>query len=60
MTVPLDLILGFHNALRRDIADMDTAAYAAARGDGDLGLVLKHYTLFDEALSWHAWAEEHV
>jgi hemerythrin-like domain-containing protein len=58
MAVPLDAIRAFHNAFRKDMTDMDAAAYTAARGDGNLDLVLKRYTFFNDALVWHASGEE--
>jgi hypothetical protein len=59
MAVPLDAIRAFHNAFRKDMAGMDTAAQSAARGPGSLDLVLKRYAFFIEMLSWHAGGEEH-
>jgi hypothetical protein len=53
MAVPLDAIRAFHNAFRKDIAAIDTAARNAARD-----LVLKRYIFFNEALVWHANGEE--
>ena len=59
MAVPLDVIRAFHNAFRKDLANMDAAADSAARGQGSLDLVLKRYRFFNEALIWHAKGEEH-
>jgi len=58
MAVPLDAIRAFHNAFRKDMLAMDTAAHNAARGQGTLDLVLKRYTFFNEMLAWHASGEE--
>ena len=58
MAVPLDAIRAFHNAFRKDMAAIDGAAYAAAGGHGDLGLVVKRYVFFNEILVWHARGEE--
>jgi hypothetical protein len=58
MAVPLDAIRAIHNAFRKDMAAMDTAAYSAARGHGGLDLVSKRYTFFNEVLVWHATGEE--
>jgi hypothetical protein len=33
MTTPLDGVTAIHNAFRRDMADIDAAALASARGD---------------------------
>jgi len=58
MTVPLDAIRAFHNAFRKDLAAMDAAAHAAARGQGSVDLVLNRYSFFSEMLAWHASGEE--
>jgi hypothetical protein len=58
MAVPLDVIRAFHNAFRKDLAAMDAAANSAARGKGNLDLVVKRYRFFNEALVWHARGEE--
>jgi hypothetical protein len=58
MAVPLDAIRAFHNAFRKDMAAIDAAAYTAAGGHGDLGLVGKRYLFFNEILVWHALGEE--
>lgn len=58
MTVPLDAIRAIHNAFRKDMTAIDTAAHIAARGRGSLDLVVKRYTFFNEVLAWHASGEE--
>jgi len=58
MAVPLDAIRAFHNAFRKDMAAMDAAAHSAARGLGNLDLVSRRYTFFNEMLAWHATGEE--
>jgi hypothetical protein len=58
MAVPLDAIRAIHNAFRKDLASIDAAAFTAARGLGNLDLVLKRYTFFNEVLVWHASGEE--
>jgi len=58
MAVPLDAIRAIHNAFRKDMAAIDTAAYTAARGRGRPDLVLKRYAFFNEVLVWHASGEE--
>jgi hypothetical protein len=58
VAVPLDAIRAFHNAFRKDIKVIDEVAHNAARGHGNLDLVLKRYTFFNEALVWHASGEE--
>jgi hypothetical protein len=59
MAVPLDAIRAFHNAFRKDLAAMDAAAHAAARGQGRLRLVQERYSFFNEILAVHATGEEH-
>jgi hypothetical protein len=59
MAVPLDAIRAFHNAFRKDMAAMDSAARSAARGRDIPDLVLKRYAFFNEMLAWHANGEEH-
>jgi hypothetical protein len=58
MAVPLDAIRAFHNAFRKDLANMDAAAHAAARGQGNLDLVLNRHAFFIEILAIHARGEE--
>jgi hypothetical protein len=58
MAVPLDAIRAFHNAFRKDLGVIDLAANNAARGLGNLDLVLKRYIFFGEILDWHARGEE--
>jgi hypothetical protein len=58
MTVPVDGIRAFHNAFSKDMKAIDAAAYAAARGEAGLDLVVKRYTFFNEVLVWHASGEE--
>jgi hypothetical protein len=58
MAVPLDAIRAVHNAFRKDMAAIDAAAYIAASGHGDLGIVVNRYFFFNEVLVWHANGEE--
>jgi hemerythrin-like domain-containing protein len=58
MAVPLDAIRSIHNAFRKDIMAIDAAAHSAARGNGNLDLVLRRYTFFNEILVWHASGED--
>jgi hemerythrin-like domain-containing protein len=60
MAVPLDAIRAIHNAFRKDLIAMDAAAYAAARGEEDSGLVRKRYGFYNEVLVWHARGEENA
>jgi hypothetical protein len=58
MAVPLDSIRAFHNAFRKDIEAIDYASRKAAQGGGNLDMVVKRYTFFNEILVWHASGEE--
>jgi hypothetical protein len=58
MAVPLDAIRAIHNAFRKDLGEIDEAAYSAARGQAGLDLVVKRYSFFNEVLVWHASGEE--
>ncbi len=58
MAVPLDAIRAIHNAFRKDLGAIDSVAYNAAQGLGNLDPVLKRYILFGEILFWHADGEE--
>jgi hemerythrin superfamily protein len=58
MAVPLDAIRAIHNAFRKDLAAIDSAAYNAAQGLGNVDLVMRRYTFFGEILDWHAKGEE--
>jgi hypothetical protein len=58
MAVPVDAIRALHNALRKDMAAIDAAAYTAAFGGGGLGQVIKRSAFFNEILVWHADGEE--
>lgn len=58
MVVPLDAIRAFHNAFRRDMETIDTAALSAAREQADLDIVASRYIFFNDILVWHAVGEE--
>ena len=58
MTVPLDSVLAFHNAFRRDISLIDEAALQLARGKAGLESQLERFHFFNEVLAWHAHGEE--
>ena len=60
MTQPLDAIMAIHNAFRRDMERIDTAALEAAQGKARLGLTIDRFQFFNEVLVWHATAEEMV
>jgi hypothetical protein len=58
MTVPLDGVVAIHNAFRRDIAGIDAAALASARGVRHDPEAIERFRLFNEVLVWHAGGEE--
>jgi hypothetical protein len=58
MTTPLDAITAIHNAFRRDIADIDAAALAYARGEQEAGAAIERFRFLNEVLVWHANGEE--
>jgi hypothetical protein len=58
MAEPLDAIMAFHNAFRRDMSRIDAAALDSARGRPGLTLELDHFRFFNEILVWHAHGEE--
>ena len=58
MAQPLDVIMAFHNAFRRDMEQIDTAALEAARGKTGLDSTIGRYRFFNEILIWHATGEE--
>ncbi len=60
MARPLDAVTAFHNAFRRDIAQIDSAALAWARGDREATDTLARYRFLNEVLVWHANSEEAV
>ena len=60
MVAPLDAVKAFHNAFRKDMALIDDAANKAAQGKGNLEVVSKRYTFFNEVLVWHANGEEEI
>jgi hypothetical protein len=58
MTEPLDAIMAFHNAFRRDMAGIDAAALDSARGKPGLEPAIERFRFFNEVLVWHAHGEE--
>ncbi|MFN2241957.1 MAG: hemerythrin domain-containing protein [Anaerolineae bacterium] len=58
MTEPLDAVMAFHNAFRRDISIVDSAALAAARGTPGLEETVERFRFLNEILVWHADGEE--
>ncbi len=60
MVTPPDVIPSFHQAFRNDMRAIDTAAYKAATGDGDLSPAVERLRFFNEILKWHADGEEEM
>ena len=58
MAQPLDAVMAFHNAFRRDMAGIDAAALAAARGTPGLEPAIARFRFCNEVLDWHAHGEE--
>ncbi len=58
MAEPLDAIMAIHNAFRRDMSGIDTAALASARGKPGLAPAIERFRFFNEVLVWHAHGEE--
>lgn len=58
MSGPLDIVLSFHNAFRRDIAQIDDSVLKIARSGGDLTAVLDRIHIMGEILDYHAKGEE--
>jgi hemerythrin-like domain-containing protein len=55
---PIDMVRCFHNALRRDIAQIDSAVLSIARSGGDLNPLFEKLHLHGEVLDYHARGEE--
>ena len=58
MIGPIDAIVAIHNAFRADMAAIDAAALAAARGTPGLEATVERFRFFNEVLEWHAHGEE--
>jgi len=58
MAEPVDAIRAIHNAFRKDMEIIDTAALNAAKGKEGLGPTIERFRLFNEILVWHAHGEE--
>jgi hemerythrin-like domain-containing protein len=55
---PIDGVLAIHNAFRADMAGIDAAAAAAARGTPGLEANVERFRFFNEILSYHAEGEQ--
>ena len=60
MVGPIDGVLAIHNAFRADMAAIDAAAVAAARGTPGLEATVERFQFFNEILSYHAEGEENA
>ena len=58
MVVPVDGIRSIHNAFRKDMAQIDTAALDLARGKESALDTFTRFQFFREVLDWHAKGEE--
>jgi Hemerythrin HHE cation binding domain len=58
MAEPVDAIRAFHNAFRKDLEQIDAAAFNAAKGKEGLDGTIGRYRFFNEVLVWHALGEE--
>ena len=58
MHSPIDGVRAIHNAFRADIAAIDAAAAAAARGEPGLETTVERFQFFNEILTYHAHGEE--
>jgi hypothetical protein len=58
MAEPMDIVLAFHNAFRRDMSVIDAAALDSARGKPGLAAQVERFRFFNEMLVWHANGEE--
>jgi hemerythrin-like domain-containing protein len=58
MVVPVDGIRSIHNAFRKDMAQIDTAALDLARGKESALDTFQRFQFFKEVLDWHAKGEE--
>jgi hypothetical protein len=58
MDGPIDGVRAIHNAFRADMAAIDAAAAAAARGTPGLEATVERFRFFDQILSYHAEGEQ--
>ena len=58
MVGPIDGVLAIHNAFRADMAAIDAAALAAARGTPGLEATVERFRFFNEILTYRAHGEE--
>jgi hemerythrin-like domain-containing protein len=58
LSSPIDVVLCFHNAFRKDIAQIDSSVLEIARSGGNLSPILNRLHSMDEILDYHAKGEE--
>ncbi len=58
MSSPIDIVLCFHNAFRKDIAQIDSSVLEIARSGGNLSPILNRLHSMNEILDYHARGEE--
>jgi iron-sulfur cluster repair protein YtfE (RIC family) len=58
LSSPIDIVLCFHNAFRKDIAQIDSSVLEIARNGGNLSPVLDRLHSMNEILDYHARGEE--
>jgi hemerythrin-like domain-containing protein len=58
MSGPIDAVQCLHNAFRRDMLQIDEAAYEMARREGDISQILNRFHVMGEILDYHAKGEE--
>jgi iron-sulfur cluster repair protein YtfE (RIC family) len=58
MSGPIDAVQCFHNAFRRDMLQIDEAAYEMARREGAISNILTRFRVMGEFLDYHAKGEE--
>ena len=54
MVEPVDGIFAVHNAFRRDMEQIDAAAFETARGKVGLTATIERFRFLNEILDWHA------
>jgi iron-sulfur cluster repair protein YtfE (RIC family) len=58
LSSPIDVVRCFHNAFRKDIAQIDSSVLEIARSGGNLYPILNQLHSMDEILDYHARGEE--
>jgi hypothetical protein len=58
MAEPVDAIRAFHNAFRKDLTQIDIAAFNTAKGKEGPDATIERFRFFNAILVWHASGEE--